>query len=189
MLWIGVAAAGLLAAAAQAQAPVPSVVVGGRYHAASTVLPDLPYDDGDLSLLVAYQLEEAASVLQFALDYAWDAGARSNAVDYVLTPQINVLFRRNWLAFGTGALMSRIEGEGEGTGWTGLYYQFLAGTELDLGSRASLTALAAYPFDDFGELGEFDTGDLEYTVYLKFRFGGYLSDREKRRQYERLNRR
>lgn len=185
-----------------------AVSLGVRHHAAHSAFLAYPFDEGDLSYGLAYEYHEGGGYWQLALDYGAKTG-ELYPTDYVVTPQINLLFKDSYWRLGAGALTSYVryedrvveaneaarvaeaEADAESTedaedsdeesdddsssiptieeGWTDVYWQFLAGASIPIGSL-DLDILAAYPFKDWGDLGEFDSGDIEILIWLSFDF-------------------
>ena len=156
---------------------------GMRHHATQTVFTDYPFEDGDMSYGIAYELNDAAGYWQLAVDYAANTAAdQTNAADYVVTPQLNLVIEDTFWRLGVGIAASYIEYEDDAlaasliddnddhtldNGWSDIYYQFLFGVSLPLGSM-SLDIFASYPFDDWDLLDEFDADDIEIALWLKF---------------------
>jgi len=140
---------------------------GARRHNEHSQIEDLPFDDGDISYGLAYEYYDGPRIWQLGVNYA--PGPGTNDIDYVLTPQLNLMMKDNaWLG-GLGILGSLVEPE-EGDGeWTDVYYQFMMGLELPIGGL-NVKAFVYYPFDDWGELEEFDTDDLDYGAWVIFDF-------------------
>lgn len=186
-LVVFLASAGLVLAASRGSKSEQAVGLGVRSHALHSVFTDLPFDDGDLSYGLSYEFHEAAGYWQLAVDYCMDptrmatgsvttvAGrTTTNMVDMadsVITPQINLVFKDKIWRGGVGALSSYIEPADDSVDaeWSDIYYQFLLGAGIPLG-RLGLDVLAVYPFDDWGNLGDFDTGDIDVQVWLKLSF-------------------
>ena len=157
--------------------------VGLRHHATPSVFTDYPFEDGDMSYGISYELNDAAGYWQIAVEYAANtAASRTNSADYVVTPQLNLVIEDNFWRAGVGIAANYIEYETDAVaaseadanteaslenGWSDVYYQFLLGVCLPLGSM-SLDIFAAYPFDDWGALDDFDANDIEIALWLKF---------------------
>jgi hypothetical protein len=155
-----------------AEAPLSHMVgVGARYHQESSVYPDLPYGDGDISYLISYELHDTGSdyALQFALDFANDFSKDgTEEIDYTITPQMNIILKDKIWRGGLGMLYPYVKDEA-GTDWGDLYYQVFAG----LGHRVNNiegTILAYYPFDSFGDFSDFETSEIEFGVFVSFAF-------------------
>jgi hypothetical protein len=156
---------------------------GLRHHTTHSIYTDYPFEEGDMSYGIAYEYNDAAGYWQLAVDYAANtAGGQTNSADYVVTPQLNLVIRDSFWRIGVGILGSYIEYEDDvveaseedddpdndlDNGWTDIYYQILAGVSLPLGGM-TLDILAAYPFEDWGEVEDFDADDLEIALWLKF---------------------
>ena len=146
-----------------------SVSAGGRYHVDSAVLPDLPYAEDDWSSLITFDVHEGAGYWQLGVDIGYGAGTNDN-VSLVLTPQINLLAEDKGFVGGLGILGTYIQDDVEGDHWTDVYYQFSLGYDFPISGGLAFGAMAHYPFADWGDLGDFDTDDLEYSASLRFRF-------------------
>lgn len=144
--------------------------LGGRYHAENSQLPELPYDKGDYSAMAAVQFHEGDAYWQLGVDYAWDGGSLDPNSDYVLTPQAHLMFKDRVFVGGVGILKSYMESKDGESEWSDLYYELTLGVALPVSDRVKLEARAVYPFADWGDLGEFDTSDLDYVATLNFKF-------------------
>jgi hypothetical protein len=145
------------------------------------VAEDIPYGDNDLSYGVSYEVHDAGGWWQFALNYSDDLTPRENidtndatTVETVLTPEVNLIMKDNYWLAGLGVLMSYVEEEdleGEtNEEWTDLYYQFLIGFDIQLARSLELELLAYYPFQDWGDLGDFDFDDIDIGGWISYRF-------------------
>lgn len=167
-------AVSMVATAARAGAPTSESAfgVGVRSHSLHSVFEELPYDDGDLSYGLAYEYHEGSAYWQLAVDYSTDA-SRTNTVDTVITPQLNLIFKDRFYRGGLGVLSSYITYSGDDPSlkddWTDVYYQFLLGISIPAGSLA-IDVMAAYPFADWGDLGDFEAGDIEVQGWIKYLF-------------------
>lgn len=139
---------------------------GARYHVDHSVYEELPFDAGDMSYGLAYEYRERQALWQVAMNYAPHIGGATNDIDYVMTPQLNLIFTDNNWRGGTGILKSYIKDEVLGGDWTDVYWQFLFGFQTPV-SRMKFDFQAFYVFNHWDELSEFDFGDVE--------FGGWLS--------------
>lgn len=147
--------------------------LGGRYHQDHSVFGELPYGDGDLSYAVGYEYGEEMGAWQLALDWAPHVtGTSSNGVvrdvDSTITPQVNLLLRDKLFELGVGGLISYLSGDD--SDWTDVYWQFIAGLRIPLSGGLDLALNAYYPFDEWGHIKEFEAGDIDYGLWLSFRF-------------------
>lgn len=163
--------------------PSSALGVGVRHHMAQSSYTDYPFEDGDLSYGLSYEIRDAAGCWQLAVDYAADtAEDQANSADHVVTPQINMLLQdsfwrgglgigANYIQYTDEALEASESDENTGDvledGWNDIFYQFLLGVSLPLGP-VSLDVLAAYPFDNWGDLGDFKGNNIEVALWLKF---------------------
>jgi len=140
--------------------------VGVRRHADHSVYTELPFDDGDLSYGIAYEIHEEQAYWQLAVEYAPDISG-TNPVDFAVTPQLNLLFKdRCWLG-GLGVLTSYVAGD-DGDEWTDLYWQFIFGLQLGTSRKPEIDVLAYYPFENWSDIGDFDAQDIEFGLWLCF---------------------
>lgn len=158
----------LAAGAGVAVAGSSSLAFGARYHMNHSAFEELPYDDGDLSYGAFYQYHDGPAFWQLGASYAFDA-SKLDSTDYVITPEIDLLATdRMWRA-GLGVLKSYIEDDITGGDWTDIYWQFIAGIQFPLGG-ITLDAQAYYPFENWGDLGDFEFGDIEFGLLINFPF-------------------
>lgn len=147
------------------------MAIGLRHHALHSVYEELPYDDGDVSYGFAYEYHEGSAYWQLALDYAPETTS-TNKCDYALTPQLNLLFKDGIWSAGLGIMSSYLVYEDDSENddeWTDIYYQFLAGLNIPLGSL-SLDIMAGYVFEEWSELSDFEFGDMDVVGWLKYTF-------------------
>jgi len=140
---------------------------GVRRHAQHSVFEDLPFDDGDLSYGIAYEYHDKKAYWQLGVGYAPQPG--TNGVDYVVTPQLNLIVKdRVWRA-GIGVLDRYVEMEDGENDWTDVYFQFLTGIHLPVFGM-DFDVLAFYPFAEWGDISDFDFDDIDYGAWLTFSF-------------------
>jgi hypothetical protein len=146
---------------------------GARHHQEHSTYGELPFGDGDVSYALAYEYHENAAYWQLALDASFDPSGTNTVTsefDYVLTPQINLIFKDELWRGGAGALASYMVDKKTDDGeWTDIYWQFLLGLAIPLGGM-ELEVLAAYPFESFGDLSDFEGSDIDIVGWLKFSF-------------------
>jgi hypothetical protein len=144
-----------------------SVSLGVRHHSGHSVVPEIPFEEGDWSYCVAYEYHEDTGCWQLVLDFSPEVGG-SAGIDYVLTPEMNLIFSDSSFKLGMGILASYVSSDTLDD-WTDMYWQFLAGFDLELGGL-DFDLMTYYVFEDWGELGDFDTKDLEYGAWINFPF-------------------
>jgi len=152
------------------------IVAGARRHAEHSAFKELPFADGDMSYTVGCEYHDLSGYWQFIVGYAPDVGTNttpnaagvSNKVDYVLTPQLNMLVVDGIWIGGMGVMASQVKTELTDD-WTDIYWQFMFGIEIAT-PIIRLEILAYYPFENWGELSEFDFGDIDYGGALKIVF-------------------
>lgn len=170
---VAVLAAFLVNVEAQAELSSHVLSFGTRHHQEHSTYGELPFGDGDYSYAIAYEYHEGEAYWQIALDASFDPSGTNSVTsefDYVLTPQINLIFKDEIWRGGIGALASyMIDKDTDDGEWTDVYGQFLLGLAIPLG-RMELEVMGAYPFESFDELSEFDGSDIDIVGWLKFSF-------------------
>lgn len=142
--------------------------VGGKYHQKHSAFAELPYDDGDISYSVAYEYHDEDAFWQLACDVTPEFQERDD-FEYGVTPQLNLLLTDQIFQGGLGILSTYTHGDAGGD-WMDLYWQFILGVTIPLPGPFTLEANAYYVFDEWGNLGDFDFGDVEYGAYFGYRF-------------------
>ncbi|NLB54677.1 MAG: hypothetical protein GX811_02735, partial [Lentisphaerae bacterium] len=146
-----------------------------------TRFKDLPFDDGDISYFLFFEAGIEYAEWQLGLDYAPNVnGFFGHTVDeeasdkievnYVLTPQLNLIFKDRMFRGGVGVLTSYIrqkDGEDE---WLSLYWQLQLGIELPIFKRISAGVTAYYLLDKWGDISDFKFDELEYAARIKYVF-------------------
>jgi hypothetical protein len=179
-LILSCSASAALAATSQASAGKTAIDVGVRVHSEHSEFDELPYGDGDTTFVAGVEFHDTHGYWQFAVGYTprisdKKAPAEETAeyvvrpVDYAITPQANLVFKdRGWQG-GVGILSDYIVYEDGDDDWTDVYYQFLFGYAIAT-PRVTIELMGYYPFESWGDLGDFDFDDLEYGAALKFFF-------------------
>lgn len=149
-----------------------ALLFGVHYHVASHVVPQYSYDK-DYSYLLAYEYHNASAYWQLAVGYAPKVSGTNN-VDYLFTPQINLIFKDGYIRGGVGVLWDYREFNDESTSaksskWTDAYWQLLLGVGLPLG-KITIDFFATYPFHDFDSFDNFKAEDIEYGGWIGFTF-------------------
>ncbi|MCA1809432.1 MAG: hypothetical protein ABR497_03990 [Kiritimatiellia bacterium] len=154
-----------------------SLLLGGRYHNEHSHFDALPFGNGDISYLLGYAYGESLGIWQLAVDFAPDvSGGRPDdedgpraAVDYVVTPQLNVLVKDRIFRGGVGFCTSYIRAEDDSE-WLDPYWQFFLGFNFPLVGKVSLDATAAYAFEKWDRLDRFDFDDVEFNLVMNLEF-------------------
>lgn len=155
--------------------------VGARYHSQHSEFETLPFGDGDFSYLATLEYSEPVALWQLAMGFAPDVtGSRGPVPDegtteaartqYVITPQLNLIFKDRMFRGGAGILRSYIRDRDSKGEWTNIYWQTLLGLSFDIGGSASLNTGAHYVFRGWDKIREFSFNDLDYSLLLSFRF-------------------
>lgn len=146
------------------------VDLGARYHQKHSEFISLPYTDGDMTYGVAYEIHEDNALLQLACGFTPEFSDHKD-IDYGITPEANLLLKDGMLQGGLGILSTYTPGIGESDGdWMDMYWQWVLGVNIPLGKSFSIQANAYYVFEDWGSLGKFDFGDVEFGGYLGYKF-------------------
>ena len=145
------------------------ISAGGRFHAGHSAFDELPFDDGDVSYALAYEIHEYDAFWQIVLDYAPNISGTNSTTDTVITPQLNLIAKDGVWRGGIGILKSYLRDDDGESNWTDLYWQFILGLELRL-FRLEIEAHAYYVFEKWGEVDEFDIDELEFGVWMKYAF-------------------
>lgn len=154
---------------------------GLRQHADHSVAEEIPFGNNDVSYGVAYEVYDSGGLWQFAVSLTPDVSERENVdtnnlmtVDQVITPELNLIMQDGPWLMGVGALMSYVEqenSEGEDeTEWTDVYWQFMLGFQMPFTQSSKLKICAYYPFEDWGDIGDFEFDDLDFGGWVSFRF-------------------
>lgn len=157
-----------------------SLSIGGRYHEEQSVFTDLPYGNGDLSYALAYQYTKGIAIWQFACDLGPDvsgqremiSGTTTNmiGVDYIITPQFNVIIIDRFFRCGGGMRTSYIRDVEDDGEWLDLYWQLQLRLSFPIYKRVSIDAGVYYVYERWGKLLEFRFDDLEYGAWLNYAF-------------------
>jgi hypothetical protein len=139
-----------------------------RFHKTHEAFDLLPVTDGDISYGVTAEYHESEAFWQLGVTYTDKPG--TNDVEFIVTPQVNLIFKdRYWLG-GMGVLTSYLDrGEKEDSEWLDPYWQFLMGIQLPL-AKLQIRGMAYYVFEDWSEITEFSFDELEFDVSLVFYF-------------------
>lgn len=142
---------------------------GVRQHADQPDFPDIPFGDDDVSYGLSAQAGDAGGYWQGALLYTSDIEGMDD-LDYALTPQINLILSENHWRMGAGAARTYIKSDTE-SGWRDLHWQLLLGLGLPgVGKTMKIEIQAIYVFDKWSNVSDFDTGNLEYALWIGFPF-------------------
>ncbi len=140
------------------------VSVGAKYHQVHTTFTDLPYDNGDISVGIAYNTHSPDSIVQLAIEGAWDVNGITTT-DFIITPQMNLLWKDGAWFGGVGILTSYIDDEITGDDWIDLYWQLVIGVKVPL-YGASVDIGVHYEFESWDDVTDVDVDDLAYGAWL-----------------------
>ena len=164
-------ATGTAAAANQDPESWNFVNLGMRLHTANATFSGdkLVYGDKDLSYKLGYEFHEASAFWQLAANWTPKATGAAD-IDWAMAPEMNLLFKDGWVRAGAGVLTDYVSRSAGGSDWTGVYWQFLAGLGIPLGSALTLDGYVYYPFSNWNNLNKFDISELEYGINLGYKF-------------------
>lgn len=167
---LAVAVLMLAASGMNLQAGDHGLAVGARYHQEHSVFEELPFEDGDIAYGLAYEYHENNAYWQLAVNVAPDING-TNALEYVITPQINLIATDNMWRAGVGVLASYLMPEDDAVDedWTDIYWQLMVGLVFPIGAM-NLEVQAFYVLEAWDEITEFDFSDIEYGAWLGYRF-------------------
>jgi hypothetical protein len=153
-----------------------AVGLGVRYMRELPSFATYPFGTGDLGYGLSYEIRDTAGYWQLAACYSpRPSGTNSTSIDYVLTPEVNLVIQDTdpkwkYLRGGIGILNSYMPSKDKTKDdWLGFYYHFMLGLNFDLG-KIGLEINSYYTFDDFSKLSEFKFGDLEYGCWINYVF-------------------
>lgn len=157
------------AEAARKATPSSRFALGTRYHQENASVERWPFEKGNLSYGASYALYDGAGYLEAGLDYAPE-GIEGSVIEDVWIPRLNMALLDGIFVAGIGIADAYVRKTEGGSEWTGLLYQFHLGVDIPLGGSLEVGGGAYYTFEDWGELGDFDTDELEYGAHLGYRF-------------------
>jgi hypothetical protein len=161
---------------ASAQAPkknrpgASAIALGIRQHSDYLGAPNLPYGEGDLSYLVAYEYHEGNAYWQIGLGYTPHSTTTSTVekVESVMTPQIHLLLKDRIFYGGLGLMRSYVRREE--SHWTDFVWQLQFGAHFPLSEAFDLQLAAYYLFEEWGDIGDFNTDNVELGMSLSYRY-------------------
>jgi hypothetical protein len=145
------------------------VDLGARYHTKHSEFVSLPYADGDWTYTAGYEINEENSMLQIVCGFTPEFQDNKD-LDYGITPELNLLAKDGIYQGGLGILSTYTPGSGGSGDWMDMYWQWILGLNVPLGSRLSLQANAYYVFEDWGSLSKFKFDDIEFGGSVCFKF-------------------
>ncbi|MEI6563873.1 MAG: hypothetical protein WCO42_06150 [bacterium] len=168
LMVVGLLVVGILPSVAMA-ASGAAVDLGARYHQKHSEFVGLPYADGDWTYVAGYEIQDENGMLQLACGFTPEFADHKD-YDYGITPEANLLMKDGMFQGGLG-ILSTYTRDGEGKGdWMDMYWQWVLGLNVPLGSRLSIQANAYYVFEKWGTLNKFKFDDIEFGGYLSYKF-------------------
>lgn len=158
--------AGFAAAAPSFASLQQAVSLQARQYSHLSAFPDRPFADGDIGYGVAYELHDEMGFWQLGARYTPNCGV-SNAYDYAITPFLNIFFKDRIFLAGFGIEKTYTpKNDTQNSDWSKLYYNFILGLDIPIGTHLDLQGLAFYDFDRFDKLKDFKFSDVEFAVAL-----------------------
>jgi len=157
---------------ALAQTANPSAITCGiRQYTSHSDDSESPFGEDDLSYLLAYEYHDGKAYWQFGVSYAPLATATSMVVkvESVFTPQVRLVFEEGMMMLGIGVLKHYVR-QADANHWSDLYWEFEAGLHTSVSSSVDIRAVAYYTFREWGDIGNFDTSQIELGLELSYRF-------------------
>ena len=143
--------------------------VGVRQHAAQPDFPDISFGDDILSYGISMSAYDAGGYWEAGILYTPEIDGIDD-MDYALTPQLNLVMTENFWRMGLGGARTYVNGDGDDSGWRDFFWQMIIGLGLPGVGSANLEVRAIYIFDDWGDIGDFDTDNLEYALWIGIPF-------------------
>lgn len=127
---------------------------------------DYPLSDRDMGYNLYYEYHESGGFWQLGASYI--PSPDNDGVKDVLTPEINLLLKDKIYRLGTGALISYVD-YGSDTDWTEVYFQFVGGLEIPIGSFG-IELHGRYVFKSFRSITDSQKGGPAYSVLISYTF-------------------
>ena len=151
--------------------------VGLRQHVDHSDFDEYPFDNDTLSYGAAYEYHDKSAFWQLAVLYTEDVDTVTSAsgpipstseVDYILTPQLNLIFNEEYWRAGAGILGNYVVTDDD-KDWADPYWQFMLGIGFPV-MAFKADFYAYYVYEDWGSLGDVDFDDIEFGGWLGFAF-------------------
>ena len=141
--------------------------IGVRQHAKQPDFPEISFGD-EVSYGLSLSAVDSAGYWQGGLLYTPEISGMEDA-DYAVTPEINLVLSEKVWRMGVGGAKTYVKSETEG-GWRDFFWQLLVGIGLPGLGAGTLEARAIYIFDDWNNVGDFDTDNIEYAIWMGIPF-------------------
>lgn len=147
--------------------PVHRISGGARWHANYPGFEDFPVEQGDLSYALMYEYHEPQAFWQLGATYS--PSSSDDRYDYVLTPQLNLIFKDRIFRLGGGVLASKVKTSVD-SDWTKIFWQVCFGIEIPVTNSIGIDLSGHYVFESWGSVFESDKSGLEYSAMLSIGF-------------------
>lgn len=147
------------------------VSVTARMHKEHSVIESLPYEDGDMGWLLAYEFHEGIGFWQAGMEVSNRPG-KNPLIDYVLTPQLSLILKDRIYRAGAGVRWNyTISDDPEYDGsWSRPNWQFTLGLAYPIWNRFEVGAYGYYVFQEWSELDKFNADDIEFGLSVSYQF-------------------
>ncbi len=157
----------------QGNAPPRShmVSIAAHMHGEHTTFDSLPFGEGDVGCLLAYEFHEGIGFWQAGAEFIADPEG-DPTVDYVLTPQLSLILKDRIYRAGLGVLWNylKIDDPELESNWSKPFWQFTMGAGYPFRDKLEIGVYSYYIFEGWEELSKFNIKDIEYGISLSYRF-------------------
>jgi len=148
-----------------------AVNFGMIQHSDHPAEQEIPFGNGDLSYLLAYEYHEGNSFWQLGVALTPHASATSTvgSVESVVSPQLNLIYKRNRFLAGAGVTKHYMKFPDKSL-WSDFFWNFQLGICLPISESFELRAAGHYQFRNFSDLGDFNFNAMEWGINLAYSF-------------------
>jgi hypothetical protein len=140
---------------------------GIRQHAEQPDFPGMSFGD-ELSYGLSLTAADKSGYWQAGILYTPEIESIPDA-DYAITPEVNLVLAENSWRMGIGGARTYVSSDTD-SGWRDFFWQAILGFGLPGFGMGTLEARAIYVFDGFDNIGDFDTSNLEYAIWMGIPF-------------------
>ncbi len=144
-----------------------AIKVGIRPHVSHPSSEDPPFSDGNMSYLLAYEHDDGQTLWQMGMGYTAQ-GTSTSLVTSAVTPQLHMILKDRTFWGGLGIMKSYVKGDE--SYWTDFFWQLQVGIHLPLTRNMDLQMGAYYLFDEWGDIGDFSSDEVELGGAVSYSF-------------------
>ena len=144
-----------------------AISFGVRPHVSHPPSTGLPYSEGNMSYLLAYEHDDGKTLWQMGVSYTAQ-GSSTSLVTSVVTPQLHLILKDKTFWGGIGVMKSYVEADNNH--WTDFYWQMQVGIHLPLTHNLELKMGVYYLFDEWGHIGDFSSDEVELGMSVAYSF-------------------